>query len=102
MLSLASSGHDPDKFADPERFDVERSPNDHLDFGEGPHACPGMWLARIETRIAVETLLDRMPGFRLDPAQFDDSNRFQSIINRGFLRLDVQFDPALVTERATA
>lgn len=101
MLAVGSSGRDPAQFHDPERFDVERSPNDHLDFGEGPHACPGMWLARIEARVAVETLLDRMPGLRLDPGQFDDSNRFESIINRGYRHLDVQFDPALASKRTT-
>ncbi|MCH8815531.1 MAG: cytochrome P450 [Chloroflexi bacterium] len=102
MLVLGSAGRDPDQFPDPDRFDVERSPNDHIGFGEGPHACPGMWLARIETRVAVETLLDRMPSLSLDPGQFDESNRLQSTINRGFLHLEVQFDPALVSKRTTA
>ena len=102
MLVLGSAGRDSDQFPDPDRFDVQRSPNDHLGFGEGPHACPGMWLARIEAGVAVETLLDRMPSLSLGPDRFDESNRLQSTINRGYLHLDVQFDRALVSKRATA
>ena len=59
---------DPAVFADPDRFDINR-PNAtrHLAFAQGPHVCLGMHLARLETEIALERLLVRLPGLRLDP-----------------------------------
>ena len=67
-VSIAGANRDPAVFADPDRFDVRR-PNSakHLAFAHGPHFCLGAHLARLEARIAVETLLDRLPGLRLDP-----------------------------------
>ncbi len=67
-VSIAGANRDPAVFSDPDRFDVRR-PNAgrHLAFAHGPHFCLGAHLARLEARIAVETLLDRLPGLRLDP-----------------------------------
>ncbi|HEX9116267.1 MAG TPA: cytochrome P450 [Anaerolineae bacterium] len=56
---IGSANHDERQFADPERFDIERTPNRHLAFGQGIHYCLGAPLARLETRIAMEALLDR-------------------------------------------
>jgi cytochrome P450 len=66
-VSIAGANRDPAIFPDPDRFDVRR-PNatKHLAFAHGPHFCLGAHLARLEARIAVATLLDRLPQLRLD------------------------------------
>lgn len=71
MPLLGSANHDPDAFEEPERFDIARTPNRHLGFGQGIHYCLGAPLARIETRIALQNLLDRNPNLRLavDPSE---------------------------------
>ncbi|HYR80427.1 MAG TPA: cytochrome P450 [Candidatus Dormibacteraeota bacterium] len=62
FISLASASHDEKFFAQPERFDVRRSnANRQLGFGSRSHACIGAALARLEARIAIETLIDRLP-----------------------------------------
>ncbi|MDN5919114.1 MAG: cytochrome P450, partial [Pseudonocardia sp.] len=58
-LVLASANRDPDKFADPDVLDLTRSPNPHVAFGKGIHACIGAQLARMETRIAVGRIVER-------------------------------------------
>jgi cytochrome P450 len=65
-VHLWSAGHDEDVFEDPESFVIGR-PNvrQHLTFGLGPHVCPGAPLARLEMRVALECLLDRLPSLRL-------------------------------------
>jgi cytochrome P450 len=66
-VSLAGANRDPRMFSDPDTFQVRR-PNAarHLAFAHGPHFCLGAHLARLEARIAVETLLDLLPRLRLD------------------------------------
>jgi cytochrome P450 len=67
-VSIAGANRDPAVFADPDRFDLERSvPRGHLAFAQGPHVCLGIHLARLEARIGVSTLLERLPRLRLDP-----------------------------------
>lgn len=66
-VSIGSANRDPAYVDDPDRFDVRRPNPRHLTFGEGPHICLGMHLARLETRVALEQLLDRLPNLRLDP-----------------------------------
>ncbi|HZP52781.1 cytochrome P450 [Actinocrinis sp.] len=67
-VSIAGANRDPQVFAEPDRFDLRR-PNArlHLGFAQGPHFCLGAHAARLETRVAVSTLLRELPGLRLDP-----------------------------------
>lgn len=65
---MLSANHDEAVFAEPERFDVRRSPNRHLTFGHGIHFCLGAMLARVELVGAVNALFDRVPMWTVDGA----------------------------------
>lgn len=65
---LGSIGRDPGMFDNPDEFRLDREgPPRHLGFGYGVHFCLGAALARLESRIALETLVRRLPGLRLAP-----------------------------------
>jgi cytochrome P450 len=64
-LLLASANRDESRFPQADRFILDRSPNPHVAFGAGIHACVGAPLARLELRTAVRVLFERMPGLRL-------------------------------------
>ncbi len=67
-VSIAAANRDPETFPDPNSFNVWReNAGRHLAFAAGPHVCIGMHLARLEAHTALERLLDRLPGLRLDP-----------------------------------
>jgi cytochrome P450 len=63
---LGAANRDPEVFDHPDEFDIFRDPKQHISFGHGVHVCLGMHLARLETRVAISTLLDRLPNLRLD------------------------------------
>jgi cytochrome P450 len=65
-VCVGAANRDEAVFEDPERFDIFRRPRQHVSFGWGPHMCVGMHLARMETAVAINALLDRLPGLRLD------------------------------------
>jgi cytochrome P450 len=70
-VALGAVNHDDLRWEDPERYDLDRAPQSHLAFGDGPHFCLGAHLARLEAQVAVGALLDRLPGLRLEPGGDD-------------------------------
>ena len=66
-VCIGAANHDPSRFDRPEEFDIFRPQANHLAFATGPHLCLGMHLARMETAVMLELVLDRLPNLRLDP-----------------------------------
>ena len=65
VVWFVSADYDADAFDDPYRFDIHRSPNDHVAFGRSsPHLCLGAQLARMEIRVLFEELLPRLADAR--------------------------------------
>ncbi len=62
---ILSANRDEEQFSDADRLDLERHPNRHIGFGLGPHFCLGGPLARIESQVAINALLRRLPDLRL-------------------------------------
>jgi cytochrome P450 len=64
---VGAANRDDRRFPEPDRFDVHRSPTPHVTFGFGPHVCLGMHLARMEMRVALDAVFERLPDLRFDP-----------------------------------
>lgn len=100
MVLAAAANRDPRRFADPDTFDPAR-PNarQHITFGRGIHSCPGSPLARAETRIAIERLLDRTTDIRISdelhgPQGARQFHYIPTYILRGLIQLNLEFTPA--------
>ncbi|MBV8160169.1 MAG: cytochrome P450 [Acidimicrobiia bacterium] len=91
-VCLGAANRDPSKFDDPDRFNIFRGARQHISFGFGPHMCLGMHLARMETRVALSRLFDRLPELRLDPEA--DDPHVHGLMFRSPRHLPVLFDPA--------
>jgi beta-dihydromenaquinone-9 omega-hydroxylase len=65
LLMFGAANRDPSVFTDPDRFVIDRAPNDHLGFGTGIHFCLGAHLARVETRIVLESFVQRVARLEL-------------------------------------
>ena len=92
-MMLASSNRDAEHFERPDQWDLDR-PEDpgHLSFGWGRHLCLGMHLARLELRVGVNAVLDRLPNLRFDPDAAAPEIRGHAF--RGPTALPVVFDSA--------
>ena len=91
-LLWGSANRDSEVFAEPDRFDISRDPNPHVAFASGIHYCLGAPLARLEMRLAVESLMRRMR--RLEPDADDPGERVDQVFLRGMRRMPMRFDPA--------
>jgi cytochrome P450 len=81
VAHVGSANHDDARWEDPEDFDIFREQKPHAAFGFGPHMCLGMHLARMEMRVAVGAVLDRLDDVRLAPDAEDvhiHGERFRS------------------------
>jgi cytochrome P450 len=86
-----SANRDARRFEDPDEWRLGRPVQHHVAFGTGPHQCLGMHLARLELRVGLDTILDRLPNLRLDPDQ--PPPVIEGFAFRGPDRLPVLFDP---------
>ncbi len=82
-LCIGAANRDPSQFDDPESFDIARSPNRHLAFASGAHACAGMSLARLEGQVAIGRLVQRFPNYALAGTPL----RSGRVRFRGFLQI---------------
>ncbi|MFE5582380.1 cytochrome P450 [Kitasatospora sp. NPDC056531] len=87
----AAANRDETVFPEPDRFDITRSPNDHVSFGYGPHFCLGAQLARLQMRFALRHLVDSLPGLALDPDR--PPQRLISNFQNGLKSLPVRWEP---------
>jgi cytochrome P450 len=91
MLNFASANHEADRFPEPETFDIHRAnANKHISFGKGIHFCLGSGLARMEARLALELLSQRLPSLRLVEGQ--ELTFFPNITFRGPDTLHLEWD----------
>jgi cytochrome P450 family 150 subfamily A5 len=99
MVLNGAANRDPRRFDDPDAFDPARkNARQHLAFGRGIHSCPGAPLARAETRVAIERLLDRTTNIRICEAEHGpaENRRYQYVptyILRGLTELHLTFTP---------
>lgn len=90
FIALAGANRDPSRFEDPDTLDITRYPNRHTGFGRGIHACVGAQLARLEMRLNLEGIIERLPGLRV--ADGAELTYHPSVASRALHELPVAFD----------
>ncbi|WP_433935777.1 cytochrome P450 [Sorangium cellulosum] len=87
-----SAGRDEARYEAADAFRLDRPPQPHLAFGTGPHQCLGLHLARLEMRVGLNAIFDRLPDLRLDPDA--PAPEIKGFAFRGPDALHVLFDPS--------
>ncbi|MFC3997287.1 cytochrome P450 [Nocardiopsis sediminis] len=90
FCALSSANRDERVFTDPDRMDLDRSPNPHLTFGTGPHSCLGQSLARTELQVALEVLLRTLPTLEL-AVPVEELHRIQGLEVGGLREVPVRW-----------
>ncbi|NGO47649.1 cytochrome P450 family protein [Streptomyces ureilyticus] len=90
LITMADADRDPERFKDPDRFDIRRDSRGHIAFGHGLHYCLGAPLARLEGRIAFRTLLERFPDLAPD-ADESELPWTPGLLIRGVRKLPVRW-----------
>lgn len=85
---LYAANRDPARFSEPDQLDIGRKDNCHLGLGQGIHFCLGAALTRLETKVAINAIVQRLPDLRLDG---DELNWVPSLAMRGLYSLPVVF-----------
>jgi cytochrome P450 len=89
--NITAANRDPRRWDQPDTFDIHRRQQPHLAFAHGPHTCLGMHLARMETRVVLERLLQRLPDIKLDTSS--SAPEIRGVGFRSPLTLPVTFTP---------
>jgi len=89
VVHHAAANRDETVFPDPDRFDITRTPNDHVSFGYGPHFCVGAQLARIQLKAMLHQVITRLPGLDLVPGTVPA--RLGSNFQNGLKHLPIQW-----------
>ncbi|MFM5891216.1 MAG: cytochrome P450 [Dolichospermum sp.] len=89
IIHIGAVNRDPEQFTNPNQLDFTRK-NRHIAFGGGIHHCLGIFLAKIEAQIAINTLIQNLPSIRINTDKLD---RRDGISLRGLKTLPVKFTP---------
>ncbi|KUI34749.1 cytochrome [Mycobacterium sp. IS-1590] len=99
MVSPGAANRDPKRFDDPHEFQLDRkNVREHIAFSRGIHSCPGAPLARVEGRVSIERLLDRLGDVTVDEEKHGpiDARRYvyePTFILRGLTEINIEFKP---------
>lgn len=99
MVCPGAVNRDPGRFENPHEFDLDRkNVREHIAFGRGVHSCPGGPLARVEGRVSIERILDRMGDIRIDDEKHGPEGQRNftyepTFILRGLTEINIEFTP---------